>query len=146
MKVRVVFAAVAAAVLSVATLVGLDAFEPDRPRTCVDGWAPPSIGITGACLHHGGVKPKERGRSFAWNTAVVVAFISYLGLSGTARRTLREIKLLNAANSPGVKDQTCPSCGSRMRLRTVRRGTRKGSKFWRCSAYPRCKAIIRLTK
>jgi restriction system protein len=34
---------------------------------------------------------------------------------------------------------TCPSCGGAMVLRTARRGTKAGSEFWGCSAYPRCR-------
>lgn len=33
---------------------------------------------------------------------------------------------------------TCPNCGSSMRLRTARRGHRRGNKFWGCSRYPTC--------
>jgi hypothetical protein len=41
------------------TLVLILAFEsmyPDKPATCADGWQSPSIGLQGACSHHGGVK------------------------------------------------------------------------------------------
>lgn len=38
--------------------------------------------------------------------------------------------------------QTCPACGSPMRLRTVRRGPKAGSQFWGCSRYPACKATV----
>lgn len=36
----------------------------------------------------------------------------------------------------------CPKCGSPMRLRTAKRGERAGSRFWGCSRYPKCRAIV----
>ena len=33
----------------------------------------------------------------------------------------------------------CPLCGKPMTLRTARQGTRTGSQFWGCTAYPDCK-------
>ncbi|MFQ5811379.1 MAG: topoisomerase DNA-binding C4 zinc finger domain-containing protein, partial [Armatimonadota bacterium] len=41
--------------------------------------------------------------------------------------------------------QTCPACGSPMRLRTARRGPNAGSQFWGCSRYPACKATVEFT-
>lgn len=35
----------------------------------------------------------------------------------------------------------CPKCGKIMALRTVRKGTRPGSQFWGCSAFPNCKGV-----
>jgi four helix bundle suffix protein len=32
----------------------------------------------------------------------------------------------------------CPLCGEAMVLRTARKGSRAGSRFWGCTAYPRC--------
>jgi restriction system protein len=36
----------------------------------------------------------------------------------------------------------CPQCGMEMLLRTARRGTRAGSKFWGCTSYPACKGTL----
>lgn len=33
----------------------------------------------------------------------------------------------------------CPKCGSRMVIRTARRGSHVGHQFWACSGYPKCK-------
>lgn len=38
--------------------------------------------------------------------------------------------------------KVCPQCGKEMILREAKRGGRKGQKFWGCSGYPDCKAII----
>lgn len=34
---------------------------------------------------------------------------------------------------------SCPSCGSRMIIRTARRGPHAGNSFWGCSEFPRCR-------
>jgi restriction system protein len=36
----------------------------------------------------------------------------------------------------------CPQCGMAILLRTARRGTRAGSKFWGCTSYPACKGTL----
>lgn len=38
----------------------------------------------------------------------------------------------------GVSDQ-CPNCGSKLVLKTAKRGARKGSKFFGCSSFPKCR-------
>src|SRR5688572_10060764 len=38
--------------------------------------------------------------------------------------------------------RVCPRCGSPMVIRTAGRGRYEGQRFWGCSTYPRCKAII----
>lgn len=47
--------------------------------------------------------------------------------------------------APAVQIQTtdnnlCPICGSKMILRTAKKGPKAGEKFWGCSAFPKCRA------
>jgi restriction system protein len=39
----------------------------------------------------------------------------------------------------------CPRCGSKMVIRTAKRGPNSGSRFWGCSAYPRCRRTFDLS-
>jgi predicted RNA-binding Zn-ribbon protein involved in translation (DUF1610 family) len=39
----------------------------------------------------------------------------------------------------------CPKCGSEMVLRTAKRGDNQGGKFWGCSTYPKCNAILNIS-
>ena len=39
----------------------------------------------------------------------------------------------------------CPRCKSDMVLRTARKGTNAGNRFWGCSTFPKCKGVINLT-
>jgi len=37
------------------------------------------------------------------------------------------------------KDNICPLCGKQMVLRTAKKGSNVGEKFWGCSAFPKCR-------
>lgn len=36
----------------------------------------------------------------------------------------------------------CPKCGSKMQLRTAKKGKFAGQNFWGCSKYPECNSIL----
>ncbi|MCY4514217.1 MAG: restriction endonuclease [Candidatus Tectomicrobia bacterium] len=36
---------------------------------------------------------------------------------------------------------SCPKCGSKMVLRTAKRGARSGQRFWGCSRFPTCRGL-----
>ncbi|WP_313524105.1 NERD domain-containing protein [Anaerotignum sp.] len=40
-----------------------------------------------------------------------------------------------------ISDEICPRCGAKMVLRTAQKGINRGSQFWGCSNYPRCRVI-----
>lgn len=42
-------------------------------------------------------------------------------------------------SDPSDATSTCPTCGKGMVLRTARQGANRGSRFWGCTGYPRCK-------
>jgi len=62
--------------------------------------------------------------------------------SRVARR--QHVGLLKARDDPSV-ERKCPNCGSRMVLRTAKRGANAGNQFWGCSAYPKCRVIQNVT-
>lgn len=43
-----------------------------------------------------------------------------------------------------VQEPYCPKCKSKMVLRTAKKGRYEGRKFWGCSQYPKCDAIINM--
>lgn len=59
---------------------------------------------------------------------------------GTHRRHVEQLK--NRVDSSAEKK--CPKCGSRMVIRTVKRGTNAGSQFWGCADYPACRAMQKI--
>ncbi len=42
-------------------------------------------------------------------------------------------------------EKTCHKCGSNLVLREVKKGTNAGSKFWGCSTFPKCRAMVKIT-
>lgn len=44
-----------------------------------------------------------------------------------------------AAAVPPRADPSCPACGKEMVLRSAKRGSQVGSRFWGCSAFPSCR-------
>lgn len=38
----------------------------------------------------------------------------------------------------------CPKCGSKMKLRTARRGRYQGKQFWGCKKFPKCNGILNI--
>jgi hypothetical protein len=43
-----------------------------------------------------------------------------------------------------ISEPFCPKCGSKMILRTARKGKYTGQNFWGCSKFPSCKSIINI--
>lgn len=67
--------AISMAVITFALLLNVFGVFESQPMTCNDGWMSPSIGIMGACSHHGGVKRTENIKPLL---ALVALFLSYL--------------------------------------------------------------------
>lgn len=42
------------------------------------------------------------------------------------------------------EEKLCPRCGSKMVLRTAKKGNYQGNQFWGCSRYPKCRYIENL--
>ncbi len=43
-----------------------------------------------------------------------------------------------------AKEPYCPKCGSKMMLRTAKKGRYAGKNFWGCSKYPNCNGILNI--
>ena len=41
-----------------------------------------------------------------------------------------------------LDDSICPICGSKMLLRTAKKGPRAGERFWGCSDFPKCRSTM----
>jgi len=51
----------------------------------------------------------------------------------------KQSRLLSDITEGNYTTPTCPSCGIKMLIRTSKKGSNKGSNFWGCTNYPRCK-------
>ena len=45
-----------------------------------------------------------------------------------------------------IKNNLCPTCHSRMVIRTARKGKNTGNSFWGCSNFPNCNTTINIAK
>jgi len=68
----------------------------------------------------------------------VVAKIQAGRLSPSFKTHRQHVRNLKSRSNPEA-ERKCPKCGSAMVLRTVRRGSRAGNRFWGCSTYPECR-------
>ena len=53
---------------------------------------------------------------------------------------IAEVQKTPAIHTKKADDNICPICGSKMVLRTAKKGALAGEKFWGCSAFPKCRA------
>lgn len=44
--------------------------------------------------------------------------------------------------SPAINAAGCPRCGSKMVVRTAKRGPKAGSRFWGCTSFPKCRHTL----
>ncbi|MCA9886856.1 MAG: DUF2726 domain-containing protein, partial [Anaerolineae bacterium] len=63
---------------------------------------------------------------------------------GNANRTNIETNSVEIDSYRELVAPCCPKCGSRMVLRTSKKGKNAGNQFWGCSGYPQCRTIIEL--
>jgi restriction system protein len=54
-------------------------------------------------------------------------------------KMISEVQKIPMPVSHALNDALCPLCGQEMVLRTARKGTHAGERFWGCSAYPKCR-------
>jgi len=68
-------------------------------------------------------------------------YSEHLAAARFAERTRqRQADQGNRTEPADAAAPACPSCGNAMVLRIARKGTRAGSQFWGCAAYPQCTA------
>jgi hypothetical protein len=85
--------------VTTALLVVFESAFPDRPLGCSDGWDSSSIGLQGACSHHGGVT----GGGDA--TPGYLIFLSFAAGFGTLLGLAKTFKLFQAPAEKSFSDR-----------------------------------------
>ena len=68
------------------------------------------------------------------------AFERWLARKIRARKEARNAKQYAGLTEDEVLDAPhCPKCGAMMVVRTATKGENAGSRFWGCSAFPKCR-------
>lgn len=72
---------------------------------------------------------------------IAAAFLlsAFVSAVKSAARRRRQTNELRSREAQGIGP--CPKCGSRLVLRTARRGANAGGQFWGCSSFPRCRYV-----
>ena len=134
----------------VATIASFGLFSwIDGPSRCRDGWRSPSIGLQGACSHHGGVRSSPAG-AFSILTGIgaglaAAALLRRRGppsvpaatppISGPNPEPLSRATGINPgpqAPTPTPKPRTCEVCGGDVRFVLVSAGPPPHGSFWEC--------------
>ena len=124
-------------------------FLPSKKVVCRDGWESPSIGIIGACSHHGGVEQDSR-LFYAFLFSFFIGFIitvwyiwneykEYKIMCNIKESEEKEKLEILKRNSP-----SCPICSSYMIKRLAKKGKYLGKEFWGCAKYPMCKGTVNI--
>lgn len=122
---------------------------------CSDGWHSGSIGRSGACSHHGGVRSWPNVLAFFGSIIIAFKFHKFRNRNTpSSSHNINSSPLSESSPRPAPnpeppsqkikrdidkKSNSCLRCGSNMVLRTAKKGRNTGNKFWGCSRYPRCK-------
>ena len=65
-----------------------------------------------------------------------------LPTQGIRDQNVKQQRTPREGGDPETSSKQCPKCNSKMVLRTAKKGSNAGNKFWGCSQYPRCRAIV----
>jgi restriction system protein len=74
----------------------------------------------------------------------VIATIESGRLTPSRTTHRQHVAQLKSRSNPNT-ERKCPKCGNEMALRIVKKGKTAGSRFWGCSAYPKCRVIQKLS-
>ena len=64
-------------------------------------------------------------------------------LDTTFKNHRAHVKHVQEIKKKKSAEKRCPKCGSQMVLRTAKKGSSAGSKFWGCTQFPKCKIVIK---
>ena len=70
----------------------------------------------------------------------VVSAIRSKKLESTFKAQREHVRNLQLREDPN-SEQFCPKCGNPMVLRVSKKGKNKGSRFWGCSQFPKCRTV-----
>ena len=139
-------------------------FQPGeyKPHTAIQckSWTNRTVGVKEirellGSMVHGGFKDgifvttnvfTDEARRFAFDSKIGLMdgpfFIETLqSLEGGYQKELLESTLKDDCFMP-----TCPSCGTKMILRTAKKGNTVGKQFYGCRSYPKCRTLFQIAR
>ncbi|WP_124948363.1 nuclease-related domain-containing protein [Sulfuriferula thiophila] len=103
---------------------------------------PPSVTYAGGYISY--IKSKTNPILSASEVEAVYSAISTERMAPSLATNREHVTNVQHRLDPDAP-RSCPKCGAEMVLRTVKNGDKAGSKFWGCSAFPKCRTIQNIT-
>jgi predicted RNA-binding Zn-ribbon protein involved in translation (DUF1610 family) len=70
------------------------------------------------------------------------SFVRIVPAKQAATHTAPDQVLPSRESGIDAASRSCPKCGNPMVLRTAKSGSRAGNRFWGCSNFPKCRAVV----
>lgn len=121
-------------IFSVIVFIGDSTFKTEMPR---------NVTYAGGCIKYIKSMKAETLSQQQVDNAINTIQASRLKPSlKTNRQHVAHIKQIVSSKKAG---KACHKCGSDMVIRESKRGTNSGAKFWGCSTFPKCRAVVKIT-
>src|SRR5690554_1005027 len=125
-----------AAIFSVIVFVGESSFKTKMPE---------NVTYAMGCVNY--IKSKTEVLLSEQEVTQIIETIE----SGRLQRSFKThsvyvkyVKKIVQAKGKATEQNTCPKCSAAMVLREAKKGANAGEKFWGCSAFPKCRAVLKI--
>lgn len=121
-------------VFSLVVFVGNSTFKTEMPKNVTYG---------GGYLRF--IKSKVQPLLTDAEVKEITARIEAGRLVPSGKTNRKHVKHVRTIVANKENNQTCPRCGGVMVLRETKRGKMPAVRFWGCSSFPKCRAIVNIT-
>lgn len=122
-----------AALFSVVVFIGDSTFKTDMPE---------NVTYAGGCIRY--IKSKNTELFTDAQVKEIISTIENARLERSFKTNRKHIVHVKQIVAEKQDQKTCPKCGSAMLIREAKQGQYIGSKFWGCSAFPKCRTTIQI--
>lgn len=120
---------------SVIVFIGDSTFKTEMPA---------NVTYAGGCIRY--IKTKNTVLFTDEQVEKMVSAIQNVRLNPGFKTNREHVSHVKQIIQAKADEKICPKCGSTMVIRVAKQGQFSGTKFWGCSAFPRCKVTIKITE
>jgi ribosomal protein L37AE/L43A len=121
-------------IFSVIVFVGDSTFKTDMPR---------NVTYAGGCIKY--IKSINAVILSQEQVHDVISTIMGGRLQPSIKTNREHVAHVKKIIGSKKNEKTCPKCRSGMVLRESKKGSNAGNKFWGCSTFPKCRAVVKIT-
>lgn len=122
-------------IFSAIVFVGDSTFKTDMPR---------NVTYTGGCIKY--IKSIKAEILSQEQVHDIISTIAGVRLQPSIKTNCEHVAHVKKIISSKKNEKTCPKCSSRLVLRESKKGSNAGNKFWGCSTFPKCRAVVKITE